>query len=131
MDCYSSAGTTASTPEDGQFTLLYLTNEETGLLTDIEDASSAEVPTAFTLSGNYPNPFNPQTTIRFSVPEPSPVRLVVYDVLSRQVRVLVDGVRDAGMHEVVFEARDLSSGTYLYRLETPAGSFVQVMQLVK
>ena len=66
-----------------------------------------------------------------TVPEPSPVRLVVYDVLSRQVRVLVDGVRDAGMHEVVFEARDLSSGTYLYRLETPAGSFVQVMQLVK
>ena len=131
VDCFSSAGNTASTPEDGRFTLLYLTSEETGLLTDIEDASSAEVPTAFTLSGNYPNPFNPQTTIRFSVPEPSPVRLVVYEVLGRQVRVLVDGVRDAGMHEVVFEARDLSSGTYLYRLETPEGSFTKTMQLVK
>ena len=94
-------------------------------------AEVQEVPTEFALESNYPNPFNPQTTIRFSVPESAQVRLIVYDVLGRQVRVLVDGTREAGTHEVVFEAGNLPSGTYLYRLETPAGSFVQMMQLMK
>ncbi len=56
---------------------------------------------------------------------------MVYDVLGREVRLLVDGVREAGMHEVLFEASGLPSGTYLVRLVTPAGSFVQTMQLVK
>ncbi len=92
---------------------------------------AAEVPETFVLEGNHPNPFNPQTTIRFSVPEASVVMLAVYDVLGREVRVLVDGVREAGVHEVVFEAGDLPSGTYLYRLETPQGSFVKTMLLVK
>ncbi len=90
-----------------------------------------EVPEVFALESNYPNPFNPQTTIRFDVPESAVVRLVVYDVLGRQVRVLVDGARAAGRHEVVFEAGDLASGTYLYRLETPAGHFVKTMLLMK
>ena len=94
-------------------------------------ADEAEEPKAYVLENNYPNSFNPQTTIRFSVPEAAPVRLVVYDVLGRQVRVLVDGTREAGTHEVVFEASDLPSGTYLYRLETPQGSFTKTMLLVK
>ena len=81
--------------------------------------------------GNYPNPFNPQTTIHFGLPESAYVKLVVYDVLGRQVRVLVDGIREAGTHEMVFEASRLPSGTYLVRLVTPQGSFVQMMQLVK
>ncbi len=93
--------------------------------------AAEELPEAFALFGAYPNPFNPQTTIRFSVPESAQVRLLVYDVLGRQVRVLVDGTREAGTHEVVFEASGLPSGTYLVRLVTPAGSFVQTMQLVK
>ncbi len=96
---------------------------------DVVEAAS--VPEAFVLEAVYPNPFNPQTTIRFSVPEASVVKLVVYDVLGREVRVLVDGTREAGTHEVVFEAGNLPSGTYLVRLVTPAGSFVQTMQLVK
>ena len=57
--------------------------------------------------------------------------LVIYDVLGRQVQVLVDGVRQAGTYEAVFEAGNLPSGTYLYRLETPQGSFVQTMLLLK
>ena len=73
----------------------------------------------------------PQTTIRFRLPESAQVRLVVYDVLGRPVRVLLDGTREAGTHEVVFEASNLPSGTYLVQLVTPAGSFVQTMQLVK
>ncbi len=94
-------------------------------------AEAAAVPESFALSGNYPNPFNPTTTIRFDVPEASVVKLAVYDVLGRQVRLLVDGARAAGVHTVTFEASDLASGTYLYRLETPQGSFTQLMHLVK
>ncbi|MCH7638433.1 MAG: T9SS type A sorting domain-containing protein [Bacteroidetes bacterium] len=89
------------------------------------------VPDQYALEGNYPNPFNPSTTIRFGLPESAQVRLVVYDVLGRQVRVLLDGTREAGAHEVVFDTSDLPSGTYLYRLETPQGSFVRTMLLAK
>ena len=92
---------------------------------------AAQVPEAYVLEAVYPNPFNPQTTIRFSMLETSVVKLVVYDVLGREVRVLVDGTREAGTHEVVFEAGNLPSGTYLVQLATPAGSFVQTMQLMK
>ena len=105
-----------------------------GVVTAVEEHPEAEaalVPEAFTLHQNYRNPFNSETTIRFSMPEASQVKLVVYDVLGRQVRVLVDGTRQAGMHEVVFEASGLPSGTYLYRLETPQGSFAGSMLLVK
>ncbi len=59
------------------------------------------------------------------------VRLVVYDVLGRQVRVLLDGTREAGAHEVVFVTDGLPSGTYLYRLETPQGSYARTMLLAK
>ena len=120
--------------------LILISDTETGLYVvrfDSVGVSSASgivrdaLPREFALGQNYPNPFNPATTIRFSVPEASPVKLVVFDVLGRQVRVLVDGVREAGIHEVLFEAGDLPSGTYLYRLETRQGSFVQMMQLVK
>ena len=90
-----------------------------------------EVPSRYVLEANYPNPFNPETTIRFGLPQASDVKLVVYDVLGRQIRVLVDGRRDAGTHDVVFEAGDLPSGMYIYRLETPEGSFVQTMLLLK
>ncbi len=90
-----------------------------------------DLPGGYLLSAPYPNPFNPSTTIRFGLPESALVRLVVYDVLGRQVLVLVDGTRAAGTHEVVFEAGNLPSGTYLVQLVTPAGSFVKTMQLVK
>jgi hypothetical protein len=70
---------------------------------------------------NQPNPFNPQTTLRFDLPEAGRVRLEVYDVAGRLVRVLVDGERAAGSNEVVWDGRDdggkaVGSGTYLARL---------------
>ena len=94
-------------------------------------AESEAVPASFALEANYPNPFNPQTTIPFAVPEASPVELAVYDLLGRRVALLVAGELAAGRHEAVFEAGHLSSGVYLVRLE--AGSFSQVrrMTLVK
>jgi len=95
-------------------------------------------PTSFRLLPNYPNPFNPTTTLSFVMPHRSAVKLTVYDLLGRQVCTLVDGVRDAGVHRVVFDGSDLSSGVYFCRLSarTPAGqagdfSAVQKMALLR
>ncbi len=89
------------------------------------------LPGTHNLSSAYPNPFNPQANFTLEVAEQQSVRIVVYDALGRQVRVLLDGTRQAGAHEVVFDTSDLPSGTYLYRLETPQGSYVRTMLLVK
>jgi hypothetical protein len=100
----------------------------------VETAAStlaAEVPAAFALAANYPNPFNPSTEIGFTLPEAVHVRLVAYDVLGREVGRLVDGAMAAGQHRVRFEASHLPSGTYLYRIEAGAFSQTRRMVLVK
>lgn len=80
------------------------------------------VPTQYSLISNYPNPFNPTTTIQYSLPTTSTVKLTIYDLLGREVVVLVDGVEDAGYKSVEWNAvntlgSQLASGTYFYRLE--------------
>ena len=79
-------------------------------------------PDRFLLEQNYPNPFNPTTVIRYQVPVASDVRLVVYDLLDREISTLVNETKNAGYYRVEFDARDLSSGVYFYRLR--AGDFV-------
>ena len=85
------------------------------------DAAIAEGPARFAVSRSYPNPFNPSTAIQFDLPEAAPVRLVVYNVLGREVARLVEGSLPAGLHRVTFDATGLPSGRYYCRLET--GSF--------
>jgi photosystem II stability/assembly factor-like uncharacterized protein len=86
------------------------------------------VPASYLLAQNYPNPFNPSTTITYELPKSSMVRLTVCDMLGREVSVLVNERRDAGIHEVKFDASGLSSGVYLYRLT--AGDFAQTRRLL-
>jgi photosystem II stability/assembly factor-like uncharacterized protein len=91
---------------------------------------------AATLAQNAPNPFNPMTTIRFSLPARGDVRLQVFDVRGRLVRTLVDGARLAGAHEVTWDGRDdrgagVASGVYLYQLQTDAEMLQRRMLLVK
>lgn len=100
-------------------------------LSTVPDKSTGEVPGAFELYAAYPNPFNPSTVIQFDVPQPATVRLAVYDLLGREVSVLVDGSMDAGIQTVTFDAGGLPNGTYLYRLETPQGSFVRQVVYLK
>ncbi|MEM6648247.1 MAG: T9SS type A sorting domain-containing protein, partial [Bacteroidota bacterium] len=78
----------------------------------------------YLLRQNYPEPFSQQTTIRYEVINTVPVQLNVYDVLGRRVRTLVDGMQDAGVYDVVFEADDLPTGMYFYRLE--AAGYVSI-----
>jgi hypothetical protein len=86
------------------------------------------IPTEFALTQNYPNPFNPLTTIAFSVPEEAKTSLVVYDILGREVGVLVDDVVQPGNYQVQFDGSRLSSGVYFYRLQ--AGKFANTKRLL-
>ena len=85
-------------------------------------------PESFVLEAAYPNPFNPQTTIAFALPQAGQVLLAVYDPLGREVAVLVDGAMPAGRHSVVFSASEMPTGVYLYRLEM--GSFAQTRRML-
>jgi uncharacterized repeat protein (TIGR01451 family) len=91
----------------------------------------AEVPDVFALHPSYPNPFNPTTTLTLDVPEESEVRVSVYDLLGRRVRVLVDGVKAAGVYPVMFEADMLPSGLYVVVADTPAGRMTRTVMLLK
>ena len=97
----------------------------------VANEDGAEVPERFILEQNYPNPFNPATTIRFTLAQPQEVTLTVYDVYDREVATLLDGLRPAGTHEVVFDARALASGSYVYRLQAGSGVATKIMTLLK
>ncbi|MEM6645887.1 MAG: T9SS type A sorting domain-containing protein [Bacteroidota bacterium] len=114
----------------GLDTQTFHVNATTGL--PIRTSTDAEtLPTEITLAANYPNPFNPSTTIGFSLPQTAPVNLVVYDMLGRPVQTLVDGMVNAGSHQVTFEAGSLPSGTYLYRLDAGGETFTRLLTLLK
>jgi hypothetical protein len=87
-----------------------------------------ELPREFLLHQNYPNPFNPSTTIKFELPRTSHVSLSVYDMLGREVSVLVNERRDAGIHEVKFDGTSFASSMYFYRIQ--AGDFVSTKRML-
>ena len=89
------------------------------------------VPDKFTLNQNYPNPFNPVTVISYQLPSAGSVKLEVYDILGRRVAVLVDEKQAAGNYEVKWDATDISSGVYFYRMQTGSFSITKKMALIK
>lgn len=92
---------------------------------------TVEVPATFELEPNYPNPFNPQTTLAFTLDRPGRARLTVHDMLGRVVATLLDEPRSVGRHEVRFDASGWASGVYVYRLDTDRGSLSRTMALVR
>jgi hypothetical protein len=86
------------------------------------------IPAEFALYQNYPNPFNPSTTIQYSVKERASVELVLYDILGRQVVVLVNEEQDAGYYKINFNAGRLASGIYFYRIQ--AGNFIETKKMI-
>jgi hypothetical protein len=75
-----------------------------------------KLPGKFSLSQNFPNPFNPLTKIKFAVPKHSHVKLEIFNTLGQKIETLVDEVKSPGNHEVSFDGSELSSGVYIYRL---------------
>ena len=92
---------------------------------------NAEAATSFTVSQNYPNPFNPTTNIAFTLPQSGMVSLKVYDILGREVMNLMNQYQEAGSYTVNVDASKLSTGMYVYKLESGVFSSVKIMALVK
>jgi hypothetical protein len=118
---------------DGEHTVIsytgsfYLTREylniESGIL----------IPNQFVLHQNYPNPFNPITTLRYDLPEQSNVNIIIYDIMGRELKTLVNTTQDAGYKSVIWDAtndygKPVSAGVYLYQIQ--AGEFVQTKKMV-
>ena len=100
---------------------------------DAQQLSVRLVPSQFALVQNFPNPFNPETTIAYDLSERAPVRLEIYDILGQRVRVLMDEVQVAGRYQVRWDGRNaqgqgVGSGVYFYRLQ--AGGFNQVRRML-
>ncbi|HDY88308.1 MAG TPA: T9SS type A sorting domain-containing protein [bacterium] len=90
-----------------------------------------DIPAVMDIQGNFPNPFNPRTTISFSIPEKNYVTLSVYDITGQKVATLIDKHMSAGSHSVRFDGSDFASGVYLYRLESEGFSKKGKMLLMK
>jgi hypothetical protein len=89
---------------------------------------SSEVPKHFDLKQNYPNPFNPSTNIEFDIAKALNVKLVIYNIMGQEVKTLANQNMTPGSYRVDFNASELSSGTYLYRLT--AGDYVKTNKMV-
>jgi len=96
-----------------------------GIVASVGTGSLSEIPMLFQ---NFPNPFNPSTTIRYGLPYRSHVTLTIFSILGQQVAQLVNGEQEAGYHEVKFDGSKLASGVYLYRIQ--AGNFVETRKLL-
>ena len=99
--------------------------------TSIFELVDTNVPKEFTLLQNYPNPFNSSTTIRYQLPKSTFVTLKVYNTLGQEIGTLVKGLQPEGLHEVIWNANDLPSGIYIYRLETKEFTKTSKMLLQK
>jgi hypothetical protein len=102
------------------------------LITSVEEIPTGNLPISFELMQNYPNPFNPETTIQYQLPKEAEVKLVIYNLLGQRVRILVDKKQPTGIYSVQWDGKDesgrnVSSGIYLYRLQT--NEFVKVRKL--
>ena len=105
-----------------------ISNSFTIQATSVSVKLKGNSPETFTLYPNYPNPFNPITTISFILPQPEQTALIIYNILGQEIIRLVDGKYDAGNHQVTWDASNVSSGIYFYRLQ--AGDFVETRKMV-
>jgi len=89
------------------------------------------LPVTYSLSQNYPNPFNPSTTIKYQIPADGNVRIIIYDVLGKEVQMLVNRFEKAGNYEISFNASNLASGVYFYKMQSGSFSDIKRMLILK
>jgi hypothetical protein len=83
---------------------------------------------SFNISQNFPNPFNPVTKINYELPKDTKVKLVIYDILGREIKTLVNEIKQSGKYTVEFNGSNLASGVYFYRIQ--AGDYIAVKRMV-
>ncbi len=140
-DCnciFKGINTMAGTVIGNNF-VIYIGTDGGGLYQYSENITSAEklshAPEGYSLFQNYPNPFNPETKIRYGIPKSGLVVLTLIDILGREVKTLVNEFQNAGIHEINFNAEDLSSGIYFYRIsirsdKVNVGDFTAVRKML-
>ncbi|MDP1677737.1 MAG: S8 family serine peptidase [Bacteroidota bacterium] len=101
------------------------------IVSNIIDEAQSQQPFTFSLEQNYPNPFNPTTTIQFTVPLASKVILKVYDMLGREISMLINTEQQSGIYNIQFDASKLSSGIYFYRISSGSFTDIKKMMLIK
>jgi len=111
------------TTNSGDFMITKLTQNPTSV-----DDDKFNQPDDFVLSQNFPNPFNPATTIRYSIPIQSRVTIKVFDILGKEINTLIDEEKEQGVYTVRFDTSNLSSGIYFYKLQS--GSFVETKKMI-
>jgi ligand-binding sensor domain-containing protein len=117
--------------KEGMIVKLKLYDEGLKLFERSYRISFEEVPTEYALYQNYPNPFNPSTTIEFDIPERTNVKLIIYDILGREVETLIDKELEPGKYKINFTTTNLPSGVYFYTLRTPKSIQTKKMLLIK
>jgi len=130
---------TVTAQDSSEECLIRISSVENGFVFDTSDEiftidiissvneNSGKLPSEFSLYQNYPNPFNPETSIKYAVPQTSMVSIKLYDLTGQEVVTLISEVKEAGIYEINFDAGNLSSGVYLYRMI--AGDFTSVKKL--
>ncbi len=133
---YSHAETTDE-PQATWFVTALSRNNVEGPAASVEigdpagSGTASGLPHELALAQNYPNPFNPSTVISYALPEPSHVHLAIHDMVGRTVSVLVDKVQSPGRHDVTWDASQLASGIYIYRLKSAGETHTRRMTLIK
>ena len=118
--------------EEGSYTYRLKQMDYDGTYTYSSEVSvEVELPLEYSLDQNYPNPFNPSTTIKYAIAEDGYVKLAVYNMLGEEVAMIVNSVQKAGRYEVNFNATGLSSGVYVYRIETASFTSSKKLMLMK
>ncbi|MDP8205712.1 MAG: T9SS type A sorting domain-containing protein [Candidatus Electryonea clarkiae] len=132
---YSCLGCHVDLEEHNNLTLeeavAYAVNIHTDHAASVTDSDAGTLPETFSINSVYPNPFNPTTTIEFSIDKPYITKLSVFDRLGREIAVLRDGPAMPGVYKVQFDGEGLSSGIYFVQLSTGAGSVMSKMVLMK
>ena len=120
---WEAIGNSVARDQAMDIVLSYLDNAVTGIANEV-----ANRPHQFTLHQNFPNPFNPTTTVSYHLAQSSDISLVVYNLNGQKVATLVRGLQNAGEHRVLFDAGNLSSGVYFYKLS--AGSYSEIKKMI-
>jgi hypothetical protein len=101
-------------------------NEASLILVGIKEQK--EIPTKYSIDQNYPNPFNPTTKIKFALPKTALTKIIIYDLLGREIKTLISKELEAGYHEINLDANNLTSGIYFYRIQS--GDFISTKKMM-